>query len=198
MELPLSETMQRIEEKRDNQMQISKKKIFQLFSGIFVILLCIGLDQFTKYLAVFHLKGKPSIPILPGIFELFYLENHGAAFGILQGQKSFLIAVTAATMILLIYILIRIPENKHYFYIRLILLLLISGAIGNFIDRCLYDYVIDFFYFRLIDFPIFNVADIFVSTAAVLLVLLFCFYYKEEDIELLTEQILFWKRKSKH
>lgn len=179
-------------------MQISKKKLIQLTAGIFAVFLGIGADQLTKYLAVLHLKENPAISILPGIFELSYLENHGAAFGILQGQKSFLIAVTAATMILLAYIYIRIPEDRHYFYIRMIILLLISGAIGNLIDRCLHDYVIDFFYFKLIDFPVFNVADIFVSIAAVLLILLFCFYYKEEDMDFLAEQILFWKRKEKH
>ncbi len=179
-------------------MQTSKKKTFQLLTGIFAVLIGIGLDQLTKQLAVLHLKEKAAISIIPGVFELYYLENHGAAFGILQGQKVFLIAVTAITMILLAYLYIRIPEAKHYFYIRAIILLLISGAIGNFIDRCLHDYVIDFFYFKFIDFPVFNVADIYVSIAAVLLVLLFCFYYNEEDIDFLADQILFWKRKEKH
>lgn len=179
-------------------MQVSKKKSVQWILGIAAVLFGIGLDQITKYLAVLYLKDKAAISILSGIFELSYLENHGAAFGILQGQKFFLIAVTAITMLILIYCYIRIPEDKHYFYVRMIILLLISGAIGNFIDRCLHEYVIDFFYFRLIDFPVFNVADIYVSIAAVLLVLLFCFYYKEEDIDLLADQILFWKRKEKH
>ena len=179
-------------------MHTSKKKMIQLLTGMVLVLFGIGLDQITKYLAVLYLKEKAAIPIIPEIFELFYLENHGAAFGILQGQKIFLIAVTAATMILLAYLYIRIPEDKHYLYVRMIILLLISGAIGNFIDRCLHDYVIDFFYFKLIDFPVFNVADIYVTVATVLLVLLFCFYYKEEDIDFLIDQILFWKRKEKH
>ena len=179
-------------------MQISKKKKLQLLIGVLAVLFGIGLDQITKQLAVLYLKEKAAISILPGIFELFYLENHGAAFGILQGQKIFLIAVTAVTMILLIYLYTRIPEDRHYFYIRMIILLLVSGAIGNFIDRCLNNYVIDFFYFKLIDFPVFNVADIYVSIAAILLVLLFCFYYKEEDIDFLVDQILFWKKKEKH
>ena len=83
-------------------MQISKKKKLQLLIGILAVLFGIGLDQITKRLAVLYLKEKAAISILPGIFELFYLENHGAAFGILQGQKNFLNAVTAVTMILLI------------------------------------------------------------------------------------------------
>lgn len=179
-------------------MHSSNKKLIQILSGIFTVLIGIGLDQITKHLAVLYLKGQASIPILPGIFELFYLENHGAAFGILQGQKVFLIVVTAVTTLVLAYLYIRMPGGRHYFYVRMVILLLISGAIGNFIDRCLHDYVIDFFYFKLIDFPVFNVADIYVSIAAVLLILLFCFYYKEEDIDFLADQILFWKKKDRN
>ena len=129
------------------------------------------------------------------MFELSYLENHGAAFGILQGQKTFFVAMTVIVLIILIFLYIRIPDTKRYTYMRLILILLISGAIGNFIDRCLHNYVIDFFYFKLIDFPVFNVADIYVTTAAVLLILLFIFYYKEEDIDLLIQKLQFWKKK---
>lgn len=179
-------------------MYSSNKKRIQLLSGIFTVLIGIGLDQMTKYLAVLYLKGRAPVPIIPGIFELFYLENYGAAFGILQGQKIFLIAVTAVTMLVLAYFYIRMPGGRHYFYVRMVILLLISGAIGNFIDRCLHNYVIDFFYFKLIDFPVFNVADIYVSIAAVLLILLFCFYYKEEDIDFLADQIRFWKKKDRN
>ena len=78
---------------------------------------------------------------------------------------------------------------------HLLLILLIPGAVGNFIDRCTHDYVIDFFYFRLIDFPVFNVADIYVSVATILLIALFSFYYKEEDIDLVFKQLAFWKKK---
>ena len=129
------------------------------------------------------------------MFELSYLENHGAAFGILQGQKTFFVTMTVIVLIILIFLYIRIPDTKRYTYMRLILILLISGAIGNFIDRCLHNYVIDFFYLKLIDFPVFNVADIYVTTAAVLLILLFIFYYKEEDIDLLIQKLQFWKKK---
>ena len=103
--------------------------------------------------------------------------------------------MTVIVLIILIFLYIRIPDTKRYTYMRLILILLISGAIGNFIDRCLHNYVIDFFYFKLIDFPVFNVADIYVTTAAVLLILLFVFYYKEEDIDLLIQKLQFWKKK---
>ena len=151
-------------------------------------------DQATKYLAVRHLKNQPPISVIPDVFELYYLENHGAAFGILQGQKYLFVVLTVITLTALIYLYIRIPKEKHYFYMHLLLILLIPGAFGNFIDRCVNDYVIDFFYFKLIHFPVFNMADIYVSTATVFLIILFCFYYNEEDIDFILKQFLFWKK----
>ena len=76
--------------------------------------------------------------------------------------------------------------------------LCISAFDIAFIDRCLHGYVIDFFYFKWIDFPVFNVADIYVTVAAALLLISFTFYYKEEDIDLIYRQLLFWKKKEKH
>lgn len=175
--------------------QMSTRHIKQLVVGLLSVILLVVLDQITKHLAVLHLKKASSFSLIPEVFELSYLENHGAAFGILQGQKTFFVAMTVIVLIILIFLYIRIPDTKRYTYMRLILILLISGAIGNFIDRCLHNYVIDFFYFKLIDFPVFNVADIYVTTAAVLLILLFIFYYKEEDIDLLIQKLQFWKKK---
>ena len=63
----------------------------------------------------------------------------------------------------------------------LICILFVSGAVGNFIDRITKNYVVDFFYFKLINFPIFNVADIYVTVAAFAMIILGLFYYKEED-----------------
>ena len=84
--------------------------------------------------------------------------------------------------------------EKKFRWARFILILLTAGALGNLVDRLVLDYVVDFFYFELIDFPIFNMADIYVSCGVVLLVLFFLFYYKDEDIERL---IYFKKRKKK-
>ncbi len=175
--------------------KIPRKTILLLWAGVFAMLMLVLLDQAAKYLAVQYLKNAPAIPIIPGVFELVYLENRGAAFGILQGQKTFLIGMTILTVTALVYMYIRIPKERHYVLLHLLLILLIPGAIGNFIDRCVHQYVIDFFYFKLIDFPVFNIADIYVSAATVLLVVLFCFYYKEEDINMLFSRLIFWKKK---
>lgn len=178
-------------------MRQTLKSYRKICFGVIFTLFFVFLDQLTKHLAVLHLKGAPAIPIISGVFELSYLENRGAAFGILQGQKGFLIIMTTAALLILTYLYIRIPEERRYRYLHFILILLISGAIGNFIDRCVQDYVIDFFYFSLIDFPIFNVADIYVTVSACLLAVLFFFYYKEEEIDLLFQQFSFWKKKDK-
>ena len=154
--------------------------------NILLIVLCfalIGLDQFTKFLAVTGLKNKPAIPIIEGVFELNYLENTGAAFGILQGQKWILLLITIIELIVLVVLYIKLPYEKKYIPLKIIDVFVIAGAIGNIIDRVLYNYVVDFFYFKLIDFPIFNVADIYVTVSVLLLFVLFLFYYKEEDFD---------------
>lgn len=161
-----------------------KKKLFIVIDFIMTILL-IWLDQFTKSLAVLHLKDKPAYTIIDGVFELNYLENRGAAFGMLQNQKGFFILISSIVLIAICYILIKMPEDKKYDIMHILLVLIASGAIGNMIDRIRLEYVVDFFYFVLINFPIFNMADIYVSVACVLLAIVMLFVYKEEDLDFL-------------
>lgn len=146
------------------------------------IIIGVVLDQYTKVLAVKHLADGP-IPLIEGVFELKYLENRGAAFGMLQNQQTFFFIVTVITLILITILYIRMPHTKRYIPLRICLVSIVAGAIGNMIDRVTLKYVIDFFYFKLIDFPIFNVADIFATCASILLILLLFVYYKEEDID---------------
>ena len=87
-------------------------------------------------------------------------------------------------MLLLIpYVHYKLPLTKRFWYLRVITVLFLAGAIGNAVDRIIHGYVIDFFYFSLIDFPIFNVADIYVTVSTFLFVVLILFYYKEEDFD---------------
>ena len=149
---------------------------------IIAIALADALDQYTKALAVKHLADGP-IPLIDGVFELRYLENRGAAFGMLQNQQTFFLIVTILTLILITILYIRMPHTKRFLPLRICLVSIVAGAIGNMIDRVTLKYVVDFFYFKLIDFPIFNVADIFATCASILLILLLFVYYKEEDID---------------
>lgn len=152
--------------------------------AIIAVVLGVALDQFTKYLAITHIKDNP-ITILEGVFQLRYLENHGAAFGMLQNQQWFFLIITAITLCIVTFIYLKLPKEKHFMPLRVCLILLVTGAIGNMIDRIRFQYVVDFFYFELIDFPIFNVADIFATVSTFALILLFLFYYSEEDFDLI-------------
>ncbi len=209
------------------------KKMKYNTGGILAAAILVLLDQWTKRLAVLHLKGQEAFVIWEGVFELRYLENHGAAFGILQGQRGVFLLCTAVVLFFIGFYYNRLPEQKRFtpfrltgvllaafgilqgqrgvfllctavvlFFIgfyynrlpeqkrftpfRLTGVLLVAGAVGNLIDRLTSSYVVDFLYFKLIDFPIFNVADCYVTVGAVLLAALIIFVYKEEDLEFLS------------
>lgn len=152
--------------------------------AIIAVVLGVALDQFTKYLATTHIQDN-AITIIDGVFELRYLKNYGAAFGMLQNQQWFFLIVTLITLCIVAFIYVKLPHNKHFTPLRICLVTLVAGAIGNMIDRISLGYVVDFFYFELIDFPIFNVADIFATVSTIALVILFLFYYSEEDFDLI-------------
>ena len=123
-------------------------------------------DQITKYFALARLKGKEPYIIIKNVFHLEYLENRGAAFGLFQNQRIFFFCSVAVICAAVIWFYARVPMEKRYVPLRACAVLITAGALGNFIDRVRLNYVVDFFYFKLIDFPIFNVADIFVTAAA--------------------------------
>lgn len=154
----------------------------KLGAGIFVFLL-VCLDQWTKYLAVLHLKGVSPIVIIEQVFELFYLENRGAAFGIFQNQRWIFLILTTLTMFGLIWFYRRIPVKKRYLPFRICVIASFAGAVGNMIDRIKNGYVVDFLYFKLIDFPVFNMADIYVTVSVICALCLSFFYYKEEEMQ---------------
>ena len=147
-----------------------------------LVLVLVVLDQWTKALAVQFLKGGEPFVIWDGVFELRYLENRGAAFGLFQGQQAYFLLVGILVFVGCLYLFARMSKDARFWPIRLIAVCILAGAWGNMIDRLRYAYVIDFFYFRLIDFPIFNVADIYVSVGTAVLAVLVLFYYKEEDL----------------
>lgn len=145
------------------------------------VLILVAIDQWTKYMVLLHLKPVGSIPLIDGVLSFTYHENRGAVWGIMQGQIPVLIITTLVILTGVLWIYTRIPEEKKYIWLRLVSILVISGAIGNFIDRAFRRYVVDFIYFELINFPIFNVADMYVVIAAALLILLVLFIYKEDS-----------------
>lgn len=146
-------------------------------------------DQYTKYLAILYLKDQMPIPVIKDIFELQYLENRGAAFGSMEGKQIFLQLITVVILAAIVYACVKIPKEKRYVPLQIIFVMLGAGAIGNFIDRIFNGYVVDFLYFKWINFPIFNVADCYVTLGAIGLMILILFVYKEEEFEFL------WKKK---
>ncbi|MCD7709707.1 MAG: signal peptidase II [Clostridiales bacterium] len=160
-------------------------------------------DQVTKSLAAAFLRGRDAFAIIPGVFELRYLENDSAAFSLdpvslikrafdityfdthpaafLAAKMTFLTVLTLVVVFLLVLLYNHVQWERRFLPLNLIILGLIAGAIGNMIDRLARRYVIDFFYFRLINFPIFNVADIYVTVSAVALIIYVIFFYREED-----------------
>ncbi|NCB91476.1 MAG: signal peptidase II [Clostridia bacterium] len=149
--------------------------------GLLATALLTLLDQWTKHLAVLHLAGKNDIILIKGVFQLQYLENRGAAFGIFQNQIWIFVILTVIFLLAVIWIYFKIPREKKYLILHIVAVVLTAGAMGNFIDRIRLGYVVDFFYFSLIDFPIFNVADIFVVISFIIIAICILFIYKEED-----------------
>lgn len=147
-----------------------------------------ALDQWTKQLARLYLMGKEPIVLIKGVFELTYVENRGAAFGLFQNQR---VPFLIGTLVIIAVVLVlygRLPKTGRYLPLRIVAAGLLSGAAGNMIDRFLNGYVVDFFYFSLIDFPVFNAADIYVTVSMAYFVVLWLFYYKEEELDLLFHQ----------
>ena len=180
------EILAAIEEIKRMPMNKEKKsRIIMLLIDVLIAAILLVFDQFTKHLAVVHLKGQAPYVLIDGVLELQYLENRGSAFGMLQNQKVFILFVGIVFLAVLLFFLLKLPEQKKFRIVHILLAVIIAGGIGNMIDRFRLDYVVDFISFVLINYPIFNVADIYVVVATIGLFILFLFVYKEKDLEFL-------------
>ena len=165
---------------------MNKHKAKLLIMDLILLIVLVALDQFTKYAAVLKLKNQAAFCIIDGVLELNYLENRGAAFGMLQNQKMFFVFVALIFLIVIMYVLVKVPEDKKYTGLHVLLIMISGGAVGNLIDRLRLDYVVDFIYIVLINFPIFNVADMYVTFATAILVFQVLFVYKDNDFNFLS------------
>lgn len=143
-----------------------------------IIVFLIAIDQLSKFWALGYLKEVGSIPIIENIFHLTYVENRGAAFGMLQNSQWIFIIVAVVAAVFGLY---YIHTNKK---INLIgksgIVLIISGALGNLIDRVRLGFVVDYFDFRIIWQYVFNVADVFVVVGTILLCIYILFFDDKE------------------
>lgn len=163
---------------------MKKTKIYIIDAILLVVL--IFFDQLTKYLAVINLKNQPAFPIINEVLVLNYLENKGAAFGMLQNQKIFFVLVACVFLSVMVFVIIRMPAESKFNKMHLLLTAISAGAIGNMIDRIRLDYVVDFIYFSIINFPIFNFADVCVTVSTVLVIIFVLFVYKDKDFSFLS------------
>lgn len=161
------------------------KKILVYIWDFILFAVLVAVDQITKYLALTYLKDSEPVDIIKDVLQLTYLRNDGAAWGIFSGKQWFFIGITVILLIGLLYVLYRIPRNKKYRFFRIIIVTLMAGAVGNFIDRVANGYVHDFIYFKLIDFPVFNFADICVSLSMIALIFVILFGFKDDDFSFL-------------
>lgn len=183
-----------------------KKANMNIVIQIVLFFILIAIDQLTKYLAASFLKNDNSLTIIKDVLDFEYLENYGAAFGSMQNMQWLFYILTGVVLIAIAFVFIKNSiMSKQYskfndekfnsqifnnrIFLNYLLITLGAGAVGNLIDRIVHKYVIDFIYFKLIDFWIFNFADICVTISAILLIIYFLFIYKEDK-----NYVIFGKR----
>lgn len=177
--------MSKEQEKKGNFIKRYREKL--KWTGIFVLcaLAVIGLDQWSKQLAIARLTDRDAYPLINGVLEFDLYSNTGIAWSMLDGQKVFILFTGLIFLILIAFVICKLPETSKFRILYLLGGILTGGALGNMIDRIRLGYVVDFISFVLIRFPIFNVADMCIVVSVIFLGILFLFYYKEEDLAFL-------------
>ena len=138
---------------------------------LFIILFEVLLDQFYKQIVTAYLDLYQKVEVIPSFFNLTYVQNYGAGFSILEGQRFLFLLITIVAIIIFSYMLYK-GKNSHIVY-KTSLLLILGGTLGNFIDRIVHTYVVDFLDFIIFgyDFPVFNIADSFLTIGVILLLI---------------------------
>ena len=137
--------------------------------SILVVLALVGLDRVSKYLTVANMPLHSRIPLWEGVFELLHVRNEGMSWGMLAGGRWIFVVLTIAVLSALAVYFVRLPKTRQTLPLRIVLTVLFAGAAGNLIDRIHLGYVVDMFHFYWFEFPIFNVADMFVVCATIVL-----------------------------
>ncbi len=159
---------------------------------LFIVL--VAIDQASKYWVKTDLAENGPIEIIPDVFSLQFHTNTGAVWGMMSGKTTFLSIFTFIVLAFIIFFYTKIPSSKKHNVLKVIVVCIMAGAVGNLIDRVFLGYVVDFLYFELINFPLFNFADMCLTVSSFLLFVLALFYYKDEDFAFL-DQIFRRKKK---
>lgn len=159
-----------------------KTNKFNYLIYLFIVVSLVSLDQYTKSIVLNYFELYESKTIIDGFFSLTYVQNFGAGFSIMQNARTTFLIITPICLIGFTYLFIKSNDKLS----KTALLLMISGTIGNFIDRIVRVYVVDFLDFIIFgwDFPIFNVADIFLTIGVCLYIIALIKEEKDAKIKL--------------
>ena len=165
------------------------RKIKRFVTDLIILAILTVIDRVTKIWAVNTLKDKEPILLIDRVLELHYLPNGntGAAFGMLSGHRVLFLIIAIVVVGVILYLLYNMPFDKKYKAVEILLVFIAAGGAGNMIDRFMQGYVVDFIYISCINFPIFNVADMYVSVCTVILALIVLIKLKEDDYNVLEE-----------
>ena len=147
-----------------------------IMTYIFVVLIALLIDIFTKLAAVKILMPINSVEIIKNILNFTYVENKGIAFGMFAGRRFLFIIMSLVILVMVLLVIFKTPKEARSIFLKVGGALVVSGAVGNLIDRVFKGYVVDFIELRFIDFPVFNVADIAVCIGAAMLIIHFLFF----------------------
>ncbi|MBP3233302.1 MAG: signal peptidase II [Eubacterium sp.] len=164
----------------DNNVKIKRYAVL-----VIVALLLAVIDQITKYMVVSSIKLHDEIPVIGNAVVITYIRNTGTAWSLFSGKTVFLLIITFVVCAALIYVYKNIITEDKYAILRWLITAMFGGAIGNMIDRIRLHYVIDFIYFKIIKFPVFNFADICVTVSIFITLFLFIFKYEGEDLDII-------------
>ena len=159
-----------------------KNSIKMMIADLCICIAAIVFDQLTKVQIRATLPVSSSYDVIPSVLQILHHENPGASWGMMKGQTTLFLIIAVVVVIALSLFVRRIPQEKKYLPLNIAASLILAGAIGNTIDRAVKKTVTDFIYVSCINFPIFNVADIYIVVATIGLAILILFVYKEEDL----------------
>ncbi len=165
-----------------------KKVLMRILLPILGVVAVVLLDQFVKELCLDKIGMYNTVVLIEDVFELHVIPNKGMAWGMLQNKQWLFVVITPLVLALVAWFYIKLPYEKKFTPMRVLTVMLSGGAIGNLIDRMFrgefcQGHVVDMFYVKAIDFPVFNVADSFICVSFALLAVLVIFKYSDEDFD---------------
>ncbi|MCR5684281.1 MAG: signal peptidase II [Lachnospiraceae bacterium] len=159
-------------------------RLLRMFMALAVFILLVAVDQFTKRLIMLNIPLTGDISVIDGVFKIVFVKNTGAAWGIFKDSTLALSVFSCLVLAAVVFFFFRLRWSiKKHRPLMIICILISAGAVGNLIDRLYLHYVVDFLYFELINFPVFNIADCYITLPMIVLAFMFLFYYKEEDFD---------------